>query len=249
MKNIIIILALFLAFISCSKNDEPQPQPRLQPQQQTVESVAKIKTISRGSGSSTYTYDMQGRLLKQEDSEGGKVTYTYSNNTVIENNYNASSTLVSTYAIDLNADGLVIKKTLTFPTTTTYIFEYSYNTNKQLVQEIKKRGNPITVTSTVEYTYTANQLSSKKEYLSDGTLYLTSVFEYFTDKSNSMGFKNFGLLFYAEESDFPKKSEINTFSPTNSITDLYEYLYDSKNRISKRITNGGSNGVNDITYY
>ena len=243
MKKLLTLLILLTLFsTSCSKNDDPQPQ--------SINSIPKVKTIAYGStNASTFTYDYQGRILKQGESDGSKVEYIYNANSVIENSFNSALTLTKTYSIELNTNGLIENATLIFPYNIDHRLEYTYNTDKQLAVLKSTSGTNFNLNYNEEYKYTSKQLNNKKRYQLDGTLFQTTNYEYFTDENNSIGFKNRGLNYYADVSEFPIKSEMIIFSATNSNTYFYDYNYDSKNRISKKIINSGNDGINDITYY
>jgi hypothetical protein len=151
--------------------------------------------------------------------------------------------------MDLNANGLVSKATLTFPTTVNHLLEYTYNTNKQVATIRSTSGTNLNFNYIDTYDYLAKSLDNVVRTLSDGTLYGTIYYDYYLDKTNTLSNKNMGMYFYAEESDFPAKKVIYNYYPSNVTTYNYLYEFNAKNRILKKIINSGVDGINYITYY
>jgi hypothetical protein len=245
MKKVTILVLLLAILFSCKKNETDTPT--------APEIVYKIKTDARVDGSNvrTYTYDANGRLLKN-DGTIYKYEYSYSGNTATEKYYNTN--LVSTTLYELNADGLIHKRTIS--SNATFLSEtiYSYNANKQVLKTI---GTNIAtgVITTENYYYTKKSLDSIRTTFSDNTDVWRISYEYYTDKKSTTAYKNYGLFFYADASDkLIKKSTFNAYvSATNTnnppqINDI-TYSFDPLDRVTQRVFNGQVNSSNNYIYY
>ena len=249
-KTILPILCLSFAILSCKKNNNDTVTPIILPAP-----IVKVKNFTLGSDNVTYTYDMQGRLLARVNTASNwKYEYSFNATTTTEN-YFVGTTLSTTKIYDLNADGLVIKESFSFPAgSTPYKSIYSYNANKQVATLVKS--NSLNTNSTTEnYFYTGNTLDSSRTTFSFNNDLYRFWYSYFTDKPNSIAYKNQGYLFYAEMASNPIKKVTSIFRTSGNFNiqvDDYTYTFDTENKITRRIittAGGGGTSVNDITYY
>lgn len=249
MKKIIFAVAAVLIFTACKKNktEEPSPTP--------VVAVPKVKTFTIGGDAVNYTYDALGRLLTRVSPSGNwKSEFTYSGNAVTENYY-VGTTLSTTKVLELNADGFVVKEGYTFPATAMpYKSVYAYNANKQL--QTKVSSNTINSNGSTEtYFYTGAMLDSMRTSFAQNNDLYRFIYAYYTDKENSIAYKNQGYLFWFETAAMPLKKQTAIFKTNgffNTQVDDYTYNYDAQNRIIKRtitMVGGSTPSVNDITYY
>lgn len=251
MKKLLLpVLSLSLAFISCGKNNADTAAP-VAPNVP----ITKVKTYTIGGDNVTYTYDVQGRILSRLNAASNwKYEFSYTNFTATEN-YFINSTLSTTKVYDLNADGLVIKESYTLPLSSIpYKATYTYNANKQLAALV--RSNSLNTNTTTETSfYTGSTLDSMQTTFSYNNDLYRFWYSYYTDKANSIAYKNQGYLFYAEEASMPLKKVTSIFRAGNNFNtqvDDYTHLFDINNRITKRTittAGGGGSSVNDITYY
>ncbi len=186
--------------VACKKNSNvivPEPIP--------VVVIPKIKTITTPTNVVTHTYDTQGRLiLLTNTSNNSKYEYTYANNTVTSNYY-VGATLNTTKVLDLNADGLVIKESYTFPVINIpYKTNYTYNANKQRVAVIYSNTLNTDVTTYTNF-YTGNTLDSAHTTNSSNNDITRSYYSYYTDKISTTNSKNRGSLFVGQEATMPIK--------------------------------------------
>jgi YD repeat-containing protein len=243
MKKIILFTLITISLAACQKNKSDDNIP--------VAPTPKIKTYSIGTSDVAYSYDTQGRLLTRISVAGDwKYVYTYSTNSVKEDYY-TGAIITTTRVYDLNADGYVIKEVLTFPVTGNYQTNYTYTANKQIATMVSSNSLN-TKTNTQTNFYTGTTLDSSHLTYSYNTDKYRYIYSYYTDKKNSIGYKNSGHLFYPEDASFPLKQAKYIFSATNTQIDDYTYSFDTQNRITKRtITTAGSStpSINVITYY
>src|SRR5687768_17449248 len=114
-----LFFVMVVAFSSCKKKkEETTPFPPA--------SEAVVKSISQTPNgvSQTYSYDAQGRLAEIQKSDGTSMVISYSNDTVIETNYD-SMQVVSTNVVILNASGLAVSSIL-IDTNGTLLFRNTY---------------------------------------------------------------------------------------------------------------------------
>jgi hypothetical protein len=245
MKKITILVLLLATLFSCKKNKTDTPT--------LPEVVYKIKTEARVDGSNvrTYTYDTDGRLLKN-DGTIYRYEYSYSANTATEKYYNTN--LVNTTLHELNADGLVSKESYSDNSGVLSVTIYTYNTNKQ-VQKTMRTYTASGFIATENYFYTGKAVDSVKTTFSNNADVWKIVYEYYTDKKPSTNYKNLGINFYADRSDkLVKKitftayiAATNTNNPPQ-ISDI-TYSFDALDRVTQRVFNGQVNSSNNYTYY
>ncbi|MBP8114905.1 MAG: hypothetical protein KAY50_06075 [Chitinophagaceae bacterium] len=243
MKNSILFTLITISMAACQKDKSGNTT--------LVAPTPQIKTYSIGTSDVTYSYDTQGRLLTRISVIGNwKYVYTYSTNSVKEDYY-TGAIITGTKNIDLNADGFLTKELRTFPATGNYQTNYTYTANKQIATIVSS--NSLNTNTNIQTKfYTGTTLDSSHLTYSYNTDKYRYIYTYYTDKTNSIGNKNSGRLFYPEDANFPLKQVKYIFSPANIQIDDYTYSFDSQNRITKRtITTAGSStpSVNDITYY
>ena len=250
MKNLILAAVVISCFAACkkSKTEEPTPTPQ-------IVVVPKIKTTTIGGDLVTSTYDNQGRLLtKISPVSNWKYEYVYGTNLVTENYY-VGTTLSTSKNFELNADGFITKETYNLPITSIpFKTLYTYNANKQL--QTKVSSNTMNSNGNTEtYFYTGTILDSMRTTFNQNNDLYRFFYTYYTDKLNSFGYKNQGLLFFAETGDNPVKKQTSIFRTNgffNTQVDDFTYIFDAQNRITRRsiLTVGSSTpSVNDITYY
>jgi hypothetical protein len=247
MKKLILSVLCVFAFFSCKKNNTDNTA--------SGPTVPKVKNYSIGGDNVIYTYDVQGRIIKRANTASNwKYEYSYIANTATENYY-VGTTLSTSKLFDLNADGLVTKETYALPAAAVpYKTTYSYNANKQVATIIKS--NSLNTNTTIEtHFYTGTILDSSQTTFSHNSDLYRFWYTYYTDKTNSIAYKNQGYLFWAETAAIPLKKQTSIFRTSgilNTQVDDYTYLFDAENRITKRtitIAGGGGTSVNDITYY
>ncbi len=246
-KLILSVLFLSVVIYSCKKNNTDTAVPGV--------TIPKVKSYSIGGDNVIYTYDAQKRIISRVNATSNwKYEYSYGTNTVSENYY-VGTTLSTTKLYDLNADGLVTKESYTLPAASVpYKTIYSYNANKQVATIVKS--NTLNTNTTTETNfYTASTLDSTQTTFSYNNDLYRFWYTYYTDKTNSIGYKNQGYLFWAETAAMPLKKQTSIFRTNgifNTQVDDYTYLFDTENRITKRTittAGGGGTSVNDITYY
>ena len=249
MKKILYLGLALCTLAACKKkkDDVITPTPVVQ--------VLKIKTLTIGGDAVNYTYDAQGRILTRVNpTSNWRYEFVYNGNTVTEN-YFIGTTLSTTKVYELNANGLVIKEGYSFPAgSIPYKSIYTYNANNQVASIV--RSNTINSNGNTEtYFYTGTMLDSSRTTFSTNSDLHRFWYSYFTDKTNTIAYKNQGYLFFADEGTMPIKKITSIFKTGNFFNtqvDDYTYLFDAENRITKRTittAGGGGSSVNDVTYY
>ncbi len=250
MKKIIFTSALILLIIGCKKSNNINEVPPI-----LTPVVAKVKNFTIGGDNVTYTYDAQGRILTRINTASNwRYEFTYTSNTVTENYY-VGTTLSTSKLYELDTNGFIAKETYILPAASIpYKSVYTYNANKQL--SIKVSSNTINTNTTTEtYFYTGSMLDSMQTTFSNNNNLYRFWYSYYTDKINSIAYKNQGFLFWAETAMMPLKKQTSIFRTNgffNTQVDDYTYNFDAQNRITKRTittAGGGGTSVNDITYY
>lgn len=250
MKKILFAALIILLATACKKaNNTVESTPTL------IVPIAKVKNYTIGGTNIIYTYDAQGRILTRINTASNwKYEFSYTNNTATENYY-VGTTLSTTKLYDLNTDGLVIKEYYSFPTVSIpYKSIYTYNANKQVATVIKSNTINSNVTTETNF-YNGNILDSSHTTFSYNNDLHRFWYTYYTDKTNSIAYKNQGFLFWSETATMPLKKQTSIFKTNgffNTQVDDYTYSFDAENRITKRTittAGGGGTSVNDITYY
>ncbi len=250
MKKLLSATLIILLATACKKANnavEITPTP--------IVPIAKVKNYTIGGDNVLYTYDAQGRLLTRINTASNwKYEFSYTTNKVTEN-YFVGTTLSTTKLYDLNTDGLITKESYSFPLSSVpFQSIYTYNTNKQVAKIVKSNSLNTNVTTETNF-YTGTTLDSSHTTFSYNNDLYRYWYTYYTDKTNSIAYKNQGYLFWADAASSPQKKQTSIFRTNgffNTQVDDYTYTFDAENRITKRsitTAGGGGTSVNDITYY
>ncbi len=250
MRKLLTAIIFILLASSCKKSktvDVVTPNPTI--------AIPKVKGFTIGGDNVVYTYDAQGRLLTRINTASNwKFEFSYTTNKVTEN-YFVGTTLSTTKLYDLNTDGLITKESYIFPLSSVpFQSIYTYNTNKQVAKIVKSNSLNTNVTTETNF-YTGATLDSSHTTFSYNNDLYRFWYTYYSDKTNSIAYKNQGYLFWAESASSPLKKQTSIFTTNgfiNTQVDDYTYLFDTENRITKRTittAGGGGSSVNDITYY
>jgi len=241
MKYSLLLLATATGLlVSCSKNNNNSPVNNPTP------GSFRVKTYSSNYGTTTYTYDAQGRLILKVFGNGAKSEYNYSTpNKVIESYYFSNGNLEGTGEFDLDANGLMIKEVYSDGPANLYTTDY--DANKNVIKEVHNINGNISV---LDYFYTNGNLDSM-QYKTNGSLYHTTIYSYYTDKPDLLNNDIWGQGYegYYGKHLLKKEQTRYTDGTTDNVWE-YTYEYDSKGRVSKcNSKNGQNTEVSYYTYY
>ncbi len=205
----------------------------------------KVKTQTGNWGTTTYTYDGNGRVTLEQNSSGSKVTYDYQNGMVIKKQYNTGGVNDFTAQFEVGANGLIIKET--HPNSPTYVSISVYNNDQEIVKRtITQNG----VTDAFDYFYSNGNCDSVRNS-SNGNWNSTEVYTYFTDKLNSLDNNAYGLPYFGKGNKNLVKTEQWFYSGGQS-TSLYNYSYewDGNGMVSKETVTWNANiNISYFTYF
>ncbi|MGE5109193.1 MAG: hypothetical protein ACM3H8_16765 [Sphingobacteriales bacterium] len=245
---LLLCIAISLFVSSCKKDNAATSQPQLF---QGVHS--RIKTETGSNSSFNYFYDDKGRVIKQTYSNGLRDEYAYTDTSIVQISYNATSpTDTVIYKLDA-ATGLVTKRTNVYPGS---FNTYTYNSNNQILTDQRTLVAPNYPDTKSEYRYFYNSSNNRDSLVynydigtaTSGTTTL-HYDEYYTDKINTTDYENFGQLFFGKSDNNLIKTYrfINNAGVTTSYN--YDYTFDSQNRVIKIVrTQIGTTTRYETTY-
>ena len=213
MKKVVGVVSILvvLAWAGCKKEN--------------ILIFGKIKTATSGFGTSTYTYDNQGRVILAQHANGSKDVYIHGTDTFWHQIFSAGATTPSSNsAFDLNSQGY-------------YSFggKRTYNSQGYLLQVDWYPDFVVT------YSYSGGNLI--QETTNDhGTISLVT----YTYDSNFYESRDWGLPYFG-------KGSKNLVSEETRGTNHYVYTYefDSQGRVSKQtqVVNNAAPDIGTYTYY
>ena len=79
----------------------------------------------------------------------------------------------------------------------------------------------------------------------------TTLYTYYTDKENTIGYENMGMPFMGSNSKNPirESKNFNASNPSDTLRNKYNYHFDEKGRISIKATYDKSGRIADSTHY
>lgn len=247
--NLLILLAILV--VSCSKED-------LKVSSSATESLVKTKT--EGTTTESYTYDNQGRVTR--------IQYTFSDNTP---SYYHTYTYNGSFVSEYHSEERIYDLEETLPNGTTIIHCTSNPRLLKLNSNGLFEGGSINCNEAASFEYDANKFlyvrdyevtdyNSKDSFKNDGkniTEIRGSGFSYgggefsyvstlsYTDKVNTIGNKNFGMLHLGKSSENLLQSERK-----GTVITTYSYEFDAQQRvIQKTALLDGKTTVTAYTYY
>ena len=193
-----------------------------------------------------YFYNPDGHVAKIHSSKGNNVTYEYSKGTILKRYNDVMRGLTFVDTMTLNKDGLVDRLSSNNPGTRQETRKF--NSDRFLVEAklYDKNGN-ISATSGCEY-QNGNQVSFViKE--SSRKLMNSIIYQYYTDKINTIGNENLGSDFTGVGSKNPVKASTSHLDGSPPVALYYNYHYDEKERISTRVMFNKSGKLLDSIAY
>ncbi|MBS1661267.1 MAG: hypothetical protein JST68_09475 [Bacteroidetes bacterium] len=226
MKQNIYVLASILFIISgCRRHVDP-PGGDHGP---TPDSKLRLNSTSEF----MYVYDSQGRLSKSlySNSLPAGMEYVYTDKTITGKDVGTDGKpYFDRIVYTLGSNGLAVSdKYVLGDNSTAQITNYTYNTDRQLVEEIAGEEGKAPVSRTVYYYNKGNRDSLKTFSLKDGKLLTFIRFEYYTDKPAVLTYENNGITYLgASNANLLKKYvQIN---PGDTTTMDISYVLDAQNR-------------------
>ncbi|MGE5108282.1 MAG: hypothetical protein ACM3H8_12100 [Sphingobacteriales bacterium] len=249
-SSFFLLLCIAISFFvsSCKKDNPPAFQSQLFQGEHS-----RVKTKTGSNYSYSYFYDVKGRVIKETSSDGSRYQYSYTDTSIVQITYNASSP-IDTIIFKLDtATGRVTKRTNVYPGS---FNTYTYNANKQILTDQSTLVIPNNPDTKSEYRYyynSSNNLDSLIYKYNIGTAspgaYAYHYDEYYTDKINTTGYENFGQLFYGKSNNNLIKALRFIDNAGVTTTYNYEYTFDLQNRVIKSVqTVSGTTTKYETTY-
>ena len=242
--KLLTAVALVIITVSCKKNADPAPPPAPTPGSSTV---PKVKTKEYGNSAFNYEYDNSGRVTREISNTGFKTEYTYGNNTVTEDGYDANGVLINKRQVTLDASGLAIA--ITDNSNPALTQDLAYNNEGHLTKRIVKQ-NGIEI-SVYYYIYSNGNLVMDSIAEAGGD-WSTAKYEYYPDIISTIERDNFGVGYYGKGNKNAVKKVIEQFDVnTMEISEFGIPEFDASGRIIKRTqtVNGGPVFVLTYLYY
>jgi YD repeat-containing protein len=240
--SILILSASFV--IACDKNDDVTP---VDP---PAAGIPKIKEVyeTPDSSLSTYTYDDQGRVMKENYSDGGYTEYTYVDGYATETWLDGQGVLKGLLNYTLDVHGRC-----TSYTSSQYIYEYKVDYNEDnRISHILGTFPDGSKYDESYYTYEGGNLAKDSSYRYTNDSWTVITYEYYTYIKTTIGNKNFGILFWGEDNKNPYKKRTIIRSSNYNQYDNYgiPVLNEDGYIAQKLVTYGnGSFYMQEYTYY
>jgi len=188
----LLLVGLTTTLTSCKKNKDDAVAPAVE--------ACQIDYATTTLDSTKITYDSQNRVIKEEtfnnsDDSEGSLTYTYSSNKIVEDEYDESGDLISKTEYHLNSNNnasysVYVEDGNTDAADTTW---YLYDSNKHNTRRVTKHTTPIIGDAAIRtydttwYTYTGGNLS-KVEVKEAGEDIQTTSYTYGSDDAKTQVF-------------------------------------------------------------
>lgn len=237
--TLFIFAFVAIQLMSCSKGSSKDNS------QNGFSGIPKVKTWADGNTVTTYTYNTNGQLIKEESTNGNSTTYVYSSGEV-RKSYFINNTPNGYNLFSLNANGYI--STITSSSNTTGSATFTYNADQTIATEINSFSTP---TLKIDYYFKNENLDSIRATELNGRWYATVSYTYYLDKVATNSDYNFGRFFYGKNSKNVAKSRHESYPGTLIRHFDYECTYDQQDRIStfKIIELNGSTITQRYTYY
>jgi YD repeat-containing protein len=227
--SIFAFFALTFFLFSCKKNHDDVPAG-------PAAGDIKVKTYTGDYGTYAYSYDSKGRLVLLTRPDGSKSEFDYSNpGKIINKYYFADGNLEGTGEIDLNADGLMIKRV--YSDGAPNVGTFDYDANKNIIKKSYTVGGNTTVQ---DFFYTNGNLDSIR-YNLNGNLQYATVFTYYTNKANVLNKDVYGKGYEGNEGKYLLKTEDTRYADGTHSIGEHSYDFDTKGRVTKQTSQKGAN--------
>lgn len=268
-----LLLLGTLILSSCDKEKE-DPEIDSIP---LLESIVTHSDGGQPDFSQFFHYDNQGRLIKVEDNDGYVTTMEYTESTVtVKDSEDGELKDTSIGQLDSKGlctsmifEGVEENATYEYDSngyrkSSSFEDRYSLITNAYTVSD----GNCVTIISMSEWTtgnsaFASEVGSFRRSFLafnlqkripienrlkSTTTSYINkSDYQFYKDKSNTIGNENIGISFMGKQNKNPIKQETNTITYNNEVaspqTVSYTYEYDANGWITKQTSSNGDYSV------
>lgn len=232
---------LFLAATACSSDDDNPPPPP--PVAECKIITLMIKNGNNAPESFNVSYNNDGKISNVTH-PNGKLTFTYGTQGIVQNVFNSNDELTRTSTIELNARELAEKITLdnydpnNQTITSTTVLLYEYNSQDEMIKEIRKTDNDPEVTTILTWS------GGNMVQLTDGVNTLN--LGYFTDQPIQQG--DYLQIFYNIEYGVPiynNKNLLKSIEQEQSgDIQNFNYEYDADGKITKFVVNSTNNPNN-----
>jgi hypothetical protein len=276
LKSSLIILGILFAgnlfFSSCNK-DKNNPATATKPLLLTMSSYGKDDVLSENI---SYQYDNQGRLNKMIHIDGSYDLVEYSASIITIKSYK-KDIISNTATANLNTKGLAISisndgysdtyeydsngyRKSSIYDSASWVYTTTYTVSDGNYVTISSEDKSKTIKSAIVnnanlfqkafFTKTFGKGVDPQNILKSATAFIytdKNDYQFFTDKTNSIDYENFGVSFLGKQNTNPIKQETKTSSTdggsahTNITT--YTYEYDNIGRITKQMDNNGNHTV------
>jgi hypothetical protein len=257
MKSKLLLFASLVGLVmvsSCKKDKTETPFAKIQ-------SVTNYDYEGGLQSNVTYVYDDQGRISNESNSDGSYSTYQYASTSVTKTSYSRYVAMTEKVIYTLNSAGQAISSVDSIYSTgsstitkTAQKYFYTYDGAGFLVKTTYSPSdgtstNVVTTTNTITasniatvvygYSYTSTTSASNNVSFSD-----TTVYQFLSDKANTIGPVNFGKNFLgSQNANLPVSgvetsvynSEV-TISQKTSQSYKYTYEYNDNGFVSKVTT-------------
>jgi YD repeat-containing protein len=211
-----------------------------------VNTAEKIKSTLSNGFLQEYEYDNKGRLTQIKMQGVVRSTFSYQPGKATQVHYSDLGVVTNTNVYTLNNDGLALKEE--YPSNPTAITTYAFNDARQMIKDKRVIG-----ADTYEYTYYYNSSGNadSMHLFLNGAWFIGQVFEYYTDKTASAGYPNYGYTHFGKGNKNPVRKEVERYSNGNTNENISTYEYDAQGRIisSMRVTDLTDTTRVAYTYY
>ena len=236
-NRIIVLLLLVIAFGSgCKKDSE---KALLDPSTCLVKKQVQKNEYGSILATVSYEYDDQRRITIRTIEPASGLTwtykYTYSTSQVVEAEHDYTGAMKYQVTYHLDDNGLAVTSSQSGKSVMGNS-QYEYNADGYMIKNtFFSEGT--TFYASWSWEITDGNITSHTSYQPHSGLGGTETYTYFTDKTNSAGNNNTGMMFFGKSSRNLVRSSTFT-SDASSGSATYSYEFDSHQRMTKVIIQG-----------
>lgn len=211
---------------------------------------SRVKKISSTRGGTEYTYTADNKIQAVKNADGSKTTYTYKDKSITQLRADSLHGMNITSNIFLNGAGYADSSIAT-DQSGSYVEIYLHDANGYIT-ESKDMISGKLYNATISTFKDGNEVE-REITDSSSKPRVKLFFDYYTDKSNSVGYENMGMKFLGNDSKNLMKKFVQVLPTGDTIRTMnFTYHFDDKGRVSQKVVYDNHGMLADsstVTYY